>query len=781
MIRKTRVSKIMKINRYKILPVSMIYIFLLYIIGTGCATKEEQKTSHLKRARQYFEKTEYKKARIEFLNVVQLDPNDDTAYYELGETYQKLSQPEDAFQSYKRAVQINPDNLKAQLKMARFFLSAKMMEEGRKKAELVLERSPKNIDALVILSEVRIREKDYNAASKILKKALAINPEDFKANLVSGRLSALQDRFKQSQEAYQKAISINPLSPIPYMELSRIYVKKGMWDRAETELKRMVQASEIMSDNLLILARFYETWEKWKQAEKTYLEAVSFSPKGDVSPLMNLGAFYARRKSYDNALNTFKQAASIKEGDNTDILIIIAKLHLDFKKINRAEEVIDKILKEDKGNVKANFLEGWICLDKRNFQDAGKRFDYVLRENPDNAEAHYFMALCMLESGEIELAEQHLIQSLELAPGLLKARLLLTDYYLKERDQEFARRQIDKILDQAPDNVRGLMAKGNLKIIEKDFNGAEAVFQKIVKQSPGYAPAYIRLAQLYNFLGEWEKALDNSKKALETDRGQIDALSIITGIYIKDEKFDQAIQVCEEQKKINETDASFSAAIENLEGNICLAKKDFKMARHHFEKAININPDILPPYPALAKLSIEENQIDKAISEYKAMLKKNPEYLAGYMALGIIYEENGDGKKAEAIYREALKINNDFGPAANNLAWNLAETGGNIDEALRFAQIAKEKLPNSPVVMDTLGWIYYLKGSYLKAISEFQASLGYNPDNPLINYHMGLAYYKENKPDMAKTFLENALLIDRNFKGSGNAHDILAHIKTVSP
>ncbi|MCD6561560.1 MAG: tetratricopeptide repeat protein [Deltaproteobacteria bacterium] len=770
----------MKINRYKILPITMIYIFFLYIIGTGCASKEEQKTSHLKRARQYFEKMEYKKARIEFLNVVQLDPNDDTAYYELGETYQKLRQPEDALQSYNRAILINPDNLKAQLKIARFFLSAKMIEEGKKKAELVLERSPENIDALVILSEAMIRKNDYNSASSILEKALAVNPEDFKAILMTGRLAALQNRFEQSQEAYQKAISINPSSRIPYMELSRIYVKKGMWDRAETELKRMVQASETMSEELLILARFYETWKKWKQAEKTYLEAVNFSAKDDESPLMNLGAFYSRRKSYDNALNTFKQAASIKEGD-PDILIIIAKLHIDFKKINRAEEVIDKILKKDKGNVKANFLKGWICLDKKDFQDAGKRFDYVLRENPDNAEAHYFRALCMLEGGEIKLAEQHLVKSLELAPGLLKARLLLTECYLKERHQDLARLQIDKLLDQAPDNVLCLMAKGNLKIIEKDFNEAEAVFQQIIKQSPGYAPAYIRLAKLCNFLGEREKAIENLKKVLETDRRQIDALSIITGIYIKDERFDQAVRVCEEQKEINETDASFSAAVENLEGNIYLAKKDFKMARHHFEKAINIDPDILAPYPALAKLSIEEKEIDKAISKYKAMLKKNPEYLAGYMALGIIYEKNGDEKKAEAVYREAIEIKNDFGPAANNLAWNLAETGGNIDEALRFARIAKEKLPDSPVVMDTLGWIYYLKGSYLNAISEFQAGLECNPDNPLINYHMGLAYYREHKPDMAKTFLENALSIDRNFKGSGDARDILAHIKTVGP
>ena len=58
--------------------------------------------------------------------------------------------------------------------------------------------------------------------------------------------------------------------------------------------------------------------------------------------------------------------------------------------------------------------------------------------------------------------------------------------------------------------------------------------------------------------------------------------------------------------------------------------------------------------------------------------------------------------------------------------------------------------------MDTLGWIYYLKGSYLNAIAEFQDSLEHDPENPVINYHAGLAYYRNKQPDEAKKFLEKA-------------------------
>ena len=119
----------------------------------------------------------------------------------------------------------------------------------------------------------------------------------------------------------------------------------------------------------------------------------------------------------------------------------------------------------------------------------------------------------------------------------------------------------------------------------------------------------------------------------------------------------------------------------------------------------------------------------------------------------------------------------DFGAAANNLAWKLTEKGDNIDEALNYARIAKEQMPKNPSVMDTLGWIYYLKGSYLNAISELQDSVELVPDNPIINYHLGMSLYKNNKPDAASEYLAKALELNPEFKGAEEAKKVLEEIE----
>jgi tetratricopeptide (TPR) repeat protein len=302
----------------------------------------------------------------------------------------------------------------------------------------------------------------------------------------------------------------------------------------------------------------------------------------------------------------------------------------------------------------------------------------------------------------------------------------------------------------------------------------------VIEKDPAYAPGYFRLGLLYNLMGRREDALKNLEKALELDPKQMDALALAAGIYTKDKEYDKAIRICERWKEKAKENPTRLAMIEYMQGNISLEKKDAEKARHHFEKAILTDANVLAVYVALAKLYIQEENIEGAISQYKAILEKNPYSLAGYMGLGTIYDQQGNGKKAEENYRKALAIKSDFAPAANNLAWNLLEREGNIDEALGFAQIAKEQMPKNPSVMDTLGWVYYRKGSYLNAIAEFQDSLALKPENPIINYHLGMAYFKNNQHDAARESLEKALNIDQNFKGSEEARRVLKEINASS-
>ena len=150
------------------------------------------------------------------------------------------------------------------------------------------------------------------------------------------------------------------------------------------------------------------------------------------------------------------------------------------------------------------------------------------------------------------------------------------------------------------------------------------------------------------------------------------------------------------------------------------------------------------------------------------------------MLLGTVYDVQGKYDQANAQYEQALKIDPQFAEAANNLAWNHAERGGNLDVALTWAQTAKRYAPNNPMISDTLGWIYYRKGIYGLATELLkESSLGL-PKAPVAQYHLGMAYYRNGNTAQALETLQRALILKPDFLGAEEAHEVINQLQNNS-
>ena len=142
--------------------------------------------------------------------------------------------------------------------------------------------------------------------------------------------------------------------------------------------------------------------------------------------------------------------------------------------------------------------------------------------------------------------------------------------------------------------------------------------------------------------------------------------------------------------------------------------------------------------------------------------------------VGMILEVQGKRDQAKGRYEQALQIDPNAAVAANNLAYMYAEQGGNLDVALQLAQTAKQGLPDSAEVSDTLGFVYLKKDLVSLAIPPLEASAKKDPQNWTYQYHLGLAYSKGGEKAKAKQALERALAINASFPGAEEARKTLA-------
>jgi tetratricopeptide (TPR) repeat protein len=122
--------------------------------------------------------------------------------------------------------------------------------------------------------------------------------------------------------------------------------------------------------------------------------------------------------------------------------------------------------------------------------------------------------------------------------------------------------------------------------------------------------------------------------------------------------------------------------------------------------------------------------------------------------------ETGDGASAAAIeqYRKVLAQDGKNAKVLNNLAYLLAD-GNQWDEALKYAQEAKQLDPNSASADDTLGWTYFRKGLYPMAVTYLESATA-KEGTALRKYHLAMAYLKAGNPKRGRQVLDEAMKMD---------------------
>ena len=286
--------------------------------------------------------------------------------------------------------------------------------------------------------------------------------------------------------------------------------------------------------------------------------------------------------------------------------------------------------------------------------------------------------------------------------------------------------------------------------------------------------AYYRLGLIESYKQNYQSAESFFKKALSKNNLLVDVFTALVSIYVIEKKYNTAHEMIKELLEKSKDKVVTKAVVYLLEARLFMAQKNMERAIDACNKSILANPDYLQPYLLLAKLFFDQDKKDLAIKEYKLLLEKKPELTTPHMMLGIIYDSEDNHKKASKHYEAALKINPEFAPAANNLAYFLANYIPDLDLALKYARIAKEKLPENPAVMDTLGFIYLKKGLYGNAVNEFLDCSKKVPNNPVVYYHLGLAYSKKGDKEKAIDALRTALNLNKDFKEINDAKQLLS-------
>jgi tetratricopeptide (TPR) repeat protein len=208
-----------------------------------------------------------------------------------------------------------------------------------------------------------------------------------------------------------------------------------------------------------------------------------------------------------------------------------------------------------------------------------------------------------------------------------------------------------------------------------------------------------------------------------------------------------------------------------LSARIALAAGQNTEAEQTLRQVVTADPSQLDAYDLLGRIAMANGQIDRALSEYEALAARSPAPAGALTVVAMIHEARGDRDRAKQQYQRVVDLDPNAGVAANNLAWIYAEEG-RLEEALKLATVARAQLKR-PEAEDTLGWVYYRKGLLQHAIGAFERAAKKSPNNPVYQYHLGLAQLKQGNEAEGRAALKRALALNADFNGAEDARKAL--------
>jgi tetratricopeptide (TPR) repeat protein len=250
--------------------------------------------------------------------------------------------------------------------------------------------------------------------------------------------------------------------------------------------------------------------------------------------------------------------------------------------------------------------------------------------------------------------------------------------------------------------------------------------------------------------------------------------------YLAEKQIDKAVASVNEQIVKSPGNSKF---YELLGALLFHGKRDLLGAEAAFNKALALDQHNSDAVIQLCQVRAEKGEVDQAIASGEQSLKNDPRQVNLVLLMANLYASKGEWKKAEDDFQNVLALNSQNPAAAHGLARVMLRTGGSLDVALSLAQTALRGMPDSPAVVDTLGWIYYQKGVNALAISNLQEALRLQekdkmPDDPNIHYHLGMAYEKGAQPALARQHFEHVLKNYPNYSGTAEIKRELTHLSS---
>lgn len=264
-------------------------------------------------------------------------------------------------------------------------------------------------------------------------------------------------------------------------------------------------------------------------------------------------------------------------------------------------------------------------------------------------------------AGDLDEAERIYRRALEQAPESLEVRQGLAGVLTVQGELSEARRLLDEVVALDPSAVDARIRRARLMRRMGDPGGAVAEYQRVLETHPGLLDVRLALAAARLESGAPAAALDDFERILEGSPEQLEArlgrASALAALGRREEARREYEEVLAERSEAagarlayaillaedglnGRAEAELSTVLDSAAGaetraraahnlgNLAAQSGAWAEARRLFERALELDPELLQAHLALGTVLLETGEPAQAAGEFRAVADRRPDALA---------------------------------------------------------------------------------------------------------------------------------------------------------
>jgi tetratricopeptide (TPR) repeat protein len=735
-----------------------------FALTTACnRDPEAAKRKYVERGNAYASKGKRKEAMIMYANALKRDPRYGEAYYRRALVLLEDNQPIPAIRDLHRTVELQPDNQDANSKLINLYLQLYLSNPKRPKEfvtelrtihERLMKKNPNTYEAQRLTGYLALTENKAKDAINAFQQAIKLKPNEPDVILVLMQ-TLLSDN--QPQEAERIGVDLlkkDPKVAAAYDSLYLLYLRQQRRPEAEQILHDKIRNLPNNIDARIQLAAHYFS-EQNREKTRATLNAITDDPKRFPDGYQAAGEFMYRVREYDEAARFYRLGAEKNTAKRLTYQKQLIEVLFIQGKSKEAQQILAEILKAHPNDDEAIAMDASVRLGSTNREEVQKattQLQAVVTRLPGNASIRYNYGRAMAMKGDYQQARIQFEEAIKLRPFYLLPRLALAEILLRSGDYGRVLQLTQEVFTYDPRNVPARLMRTNALMRAGEVKQARVELTAVNRAFPQLMEAKYQLGVLETLSGD-QKAAEAIFREVYDKTKDVKALQGLGESYLRQGRGDDALRLFQERiAQDPSNNENYLAA-----GNIAARLRRYDLAIQNYSEVLKRDDRQPEVWIRVGEMQYAKGDQDSATKSFTKAKEIDPKSVPAWLGLGLVHERKGDKQQARAMYEQVLKLQSDNPVALNNLAFQLAESGTDLDQALSMAQKARQKLPLNPDITDTLGWVYIKKNLHDSAIGLYRELVRTNPQRATYHYHLGLALaQKGNKPE-AKKALEAAL------------------------